>query len=902
MICELGEGLINGIVREDDTVYTTTGTNLPRSNPPRVYLDDILFTEYSSSNVHVEFFNGASDQSICSTLQSATGKWDQLLRYTAYLYVRLKYDPDEFNSEPNITAEIQGQEIYNPVTSTTAYTNNPALCAYDYLTRPSSRGGIGISASRIGSASLSTAIDYCTAKGWTCNMPIRKNQAVADNLESIFANFRGDIIQSNDEFKIKFRDLNYESVVMSLGEDDVIRNEDGFSTLEIVQPDVARRPNAIRATHFSAEKKYKVDDVITSAPDEITSEGDLREQKLEVLGLSEPELVQKMSNYHLERGRLNKSVSFLAGSKAMALEAMDLIEFDHTMPGWTDKVLRVESCPINGDHTVSLALIEEDDTLYDDIYNLTSHDWDDTDLPGPLDAVPSVVDVSHAEEVYYYRNRSFTRWKIDFDAPAAADYPWWDYANIWLKIGSGVWRFMTRCDTNYQVDPVEEGETYSIKIQSVSVFGKKEDFDSCTTVSKTIIGVTSAPSSLSAITAIANGDSVTIYGTPLTDPDIEGYEIRLGSSWDGGIFVSFNKNISLRLNGVRPGTHTFWAAAKNNAGVYSGTPVSATVTVFIPAGYTSADSEVWDFTGGTHDNTEHDTYDAEDALKCSHTSGVLVGTWTSPTYDLLSIDKVRIWGDFRVDFESSDTTWDGVFPLATTGADLITDGAFDNWTADDLDDWSESNCDAAEDESGETGSAAQVTVTADTYGITQVVTVAAETWYMLRGYYKNTAGDTAQIWIIDGTNGGNIPAPPNLDLADSTSSFTAFNYLFETPAGCVSIGIWLSGKTSGDIIWWDTVSLLKIDEANSTTWEDVDPDTDMSWQEIFAATTAAQLRATLRYKELVGDSWTGIDYFELLCAEVEARYVSVVVTITDPTLDSNLYLKELTLSIYDGPT
>jgi len=905
MICELGEGPINGIVREDDTVYTTTGSNLPTSNPPKVYLDDILFTKYNSDNVRIEFFNGASDQSICSTLESATSKWDQLLRYTAYLYVRLKYDPAEFNSEPNITAEIQGQKIYNPVTETTAYTNNPALCAYDYLTRPSSRGGIGISASRVGTASLSTAIDYCTAKGWTCNMPINQNQAVADNLGLIFNNFRGDIIQSGDEFKIKFRDLNYESVVMSLGEGDVIRNNDGFSTLEIVQPDAARRPNAIRATHLSTEKQYKADDVITSDATAITAEGDLREQKLEVLGLSEPELVQKMSNYHLERGRLNKTVSFIAGSKAMALESMDLIEFDHTMPNWTDQVLRVESCPINGDHTVSLSLIEEDDTFYDDTYNLTAHDYDSTDLPGPLDPVPSVVDVSHAEVVYYYRNRSFTRWEIDFDAPAAADYPWWDYAEIWLKIGSGGdWRYMTRCDTNYQVDPVEEGETYYLKIRSISVFGVKEDFDSCTTVSQTIIGVTSAPSSLSAITAIANGDSVSIYGTPITDPDIEGYEIRLGAAWSGGIFVSFNKNISLRLNGVRPGTHTFWAAAKDNAGNYSGTPVSATVTVFVPPGFSELatyGSWAWDFTSGTHDNTEHDTYDAEDAMKCSHTSGVLTGDWTSATYDLNSLEKVRIWGDFRVVFESSDTTWDGVFPLATTGSDLITDGAMDNWTGDDLDDWTESNCDAAEDVSGETGSAAQVTVTSDGFGIYQNITVTAETWYMLRGYYKNTVGDTAQIWINDLTNGGYISAPPNLDLADETASFTAFNYLFKTPASCISIRIWLSGKTNGDIVWFDTVSLLKIDEANSTTWEDVDPDTDMSWQEIFSATTAAQLRATLRYKELVGDPWSEIDYFELLCAEVEARYVSVVVTITDPTLDSNLYLKELNMLAYEGP-
>ena len=756
MICEIGEGEINGIIREDGTVYSTTGTQLPSSNPPLVYLDDTLFTEYGDL-VYIEFFNGASDQSIYSTLETATAgtdtAWDQLLRYTSYLMIRMKYDADKFNSEPEITVKLQGAKIYNPVTTATEYTNNPALCAYDFITRSSQRGGIGISSSRIDSASLSTAIDYCDDKGWTCNMPVDNNQSVADNLDLIFANFRGDIIQSANLLKIRFLDLNYESVVMSLTESDIVRADETFSTIEITQPDTGQRPNAVRATHYSSEKKYKPDDIITSSATAISAEGDLREMAVNLYGLSSPALVQKMSNYHLERNRLNKQITFVGGSRCMALEPLDLIYLTHTMPGWTNKLARVLSCPINGDHTVSLTCIEEATTLYDDTYNLTAHDYDDTDLPGPNDPVQGVINVTHTEEEYFYRKRSFTRWLIDFDAPAATDYPWWDYAEIWMKIGSaGEWRYMTRCDTNYQVDPVEEGETYYIKIRSVSIFGLKEDFDSCTTVSDTIVGATSAPSSLASIVAIANGDSVTIYGTPLTDPDLEGYEIRLGTTWASGIFISFNKNISLRLNGVRPGTHTFWAAAKTNAGVYSATPASATVVVFVPPGYSELatyGSWAWDFSAGTFSNTEQVTYDATDSLKCSHTSDVLTGTWTSPTADLNAVVKVRLWGDFIIGFVSSATTWAGVY--------------------------------------------------------------------------------------------------------------------------------------------------------STNTWAAVDATLAKSWAELFSPSTASQLLATLRYRDDPGDSWQEITFFELLCAEVSARYISVVVTIIDPTLDSNLYLKTLNMLAYEGP-
>ncbi|HOG08854.1 MAG TPA: hypothetical protein PK983_12230, partial [Syntrophales bacterium] len=43
--------------------------------------------------------------------------------------------------------------------------------------------------------------------------------------------------------------------------------------------------------------------------------------------------------------------------------------------------------------------------------------------------------------------------------------------------------------------------------------------------------------------------------------------------------------------------------------------------------------------------------------------------WTSPEYDLGSVKKVRIWGDFLTALESSSGTWAAIFPGTTTWAD-----------------------------------------------------------------------------------------------------------------------------------------------------------------------------------------------------------------------------------------
>ncbi|RLB61888.1 MAG: hypothetical protein DRH08_13235, partial [Deltaproteobacteria bacterium] len=494
---------------------------------------------------------------------------------------------------------------------------------------------------------------------------------------------------------------------------------------------------------------YKIHNYIHTDSADDTDES-YAELKVRCLGLSDLDAVQKMAYYFLERSKLNKTCSFIAGQKAASLDPMDLITLTDGLTGWDVKKFRVMNIGINPDDTVSLECLEEHDAFYDDVYDSTVMDFYDTTLPDPLAEPVAVAAASLTEEVYYYRNRSFTRLLLDFTAPTPEVDPFWDYAEIYMKIGSGDYKYLTKSEGDYIIDPVDEGDTYYLKMKSVNIFGNKGADGNDVVVSKTIVGKTDVPTNLTSMTAAANGDSVSIFADPIADPDIEGYEVRMGDAWDGAIFISFNKNCSLRLNGVRPGTHKFWMSPRDNAGVYSATPVSAEVKVFIPPGYSElADygAEAWDFSAGSHDNTEQDTYDTDDALKCSHTSDVLTGTWSSGTQDLNAIEDVRIWGDFRMFFESSDTTWNGVAPDPTTWNDL--------------------------------------------------------------------------------------------------------------------------GAT-------------------------------LSWTEIFNPSVAGKIEAILYYST-DNSNWDEISFFEVLCAEVTARYIKVDITITDPTLDSNLWLKELNMVAYEGP-
>lgn len=631
---------------------------------PQLFLSDKIYTDYGDS-VYYEFFIGSSTQSVCASLHAAIPEWTDPLKNTAYIYIRLSYDADKFQNVPEITCLIDGLKIYNPATSTTAFSNNPAFCARDFMARTSKRGGMEINALRSSDDLVIGSASYCTTKGWTCDICLLDNNAAVDNLQQILSCFRGDVIYGDVEFKMKYTDLNYEASVMDINEDDIIENG-GASTLTIVQPDIFDTPNAVKIKYVNADKKYQLDDYILSDPAAVLIDGDYREKEIYLRGTVGQATAMKMANYFLERLRANKSITFGMGSRGMALEPFDIIRVSVAAYGWALKMFRVLETHATPEGTVAISAVEEFATFYDDTYNITPRTWHDTLLPSPMDMVFPVTNAAMTEEVYYYRERSYTRLKVTFAPPLPEVYPQWEYADIYVKIGAGDWKFMTKAVSSYNIDPVEEGQEYHCKIVSVSCFGSKQAFDDGMGVSKIVQGPLTGPGDVTSFQGVAAGDSIILYATPLDEPNIAVYELRQGDTWAGGVVVALNETPNFRLTGVKPGTFKFYLAARDNAGLYSANPIDAQVIVFYPPGYVAENSWAWNFNGiGSFVNTEHVTYDGGDALKCSHTGGVLTGTWTSPEYDLGSVKTVRVWSDLLTAFSSPAGTFASIFDTKT---------------------------------------------------------------------------------------------------------------------------------------------------------------------------------------------------------------------------------------------
>ena len=114
-----------------------------------------------NGKVRIKLHLGSPNQTADTFLVNESAHWttEHRLRGIAYMYIRLAFDADVFpNGIPEITATISGKKVYDPHTSTTAWSDNPALCLRDYLT---SSYGIAEATANIDDALVIAAANVC---------------------------------------------------------------------------------------------------------------------------------------------------------------------------------------------------------------------------------------------------------------------------------------------------------------------------------------------------------------------------------------------------------------------------------------------------------------------------------------------------------------------------------------------------------------------------------------------------------------------------------------------------------------------------------------------------------------------------------------------------------------------
>lgn len=111
-----------------------------------------------------QLYDGSQTEACAAMISDSGGLWtsEHKLLGCSYIYIKLTYNEAAFpNGLPIVKAIIKGRRVYDPRTGITAWSDNSALCSYDYMMLPAKDGGMGCSADEVDVNSVITAANYC---------------------------------------------------------------------------------------------------------------------------------------------------------------------------------------------------------------------------------------------------------------------------------------------------------------------------------------------------------------------------------------------------------------------------------------------------------------------------------------------------------------------------------------------------------------------------------------------------------------------------------------------------------------------------------------------------------------------------------------------------------------------
>jgi len=536
------------------------------SGVDQVFLADKLYNEYGG-NVSYWFHSGTANQTVDSNVSTAFPEWNDPLPYTSYIVYKLTYDKNYFQGLPKRLVTLQGRKVYNFRNDITAYSDNPVLCLYDYMT--STRYGLGYASSKFDTTSWTSAANYCDTKGWGFNGVFDSMQPAQNVIDQICMHFRGHLVWYDGKIYLRYSDLNYESSALTIEDKHIFQRPDGEAQISISEPSRFDRPDAIRVTYIDPDKDYVTDQVIIG-----DEQGAIKDLKLS--GCTDRQMACDLGVYNLERSQLNRVITGTFRDDALKLEPHDIVTFNSDALSISDQAMRVQSAIIQEDGLINLSLLYDQLSLYDDDYNFSADSTYTCTLPDPNEAPPNVTNITLTEQTYSYRLRTFTRLRVSFSFPD--EYPWLRHVEVWISFDNSTYEHLFNVTDDFFIDPVEENERYYIKLITVSIWGVKSNG---IIVDQTITGYNDPPDSLDYLTASVNQNNINLWAPRVSDPDVELYEFRLGAAFNSAVHLASLRSPNLSLTGVKPaptGGFTFWCNTLGNNGLYGDTPRSATVS------------------------------------------------------------------------------------------------------------------------------------------------------------------------------------------------------------------------------------------------------------------------------------------------------------------------------------
>jgi len=668
----------------------------------QIYLNDEVVTLDGSGNVtsparyngyvRIKSYSGMTTQAADTDLISETlslpeneGRWTSAhrLRNIAYLYVRFRYNQDVFpNGIPVVSATIKGKRVYNPDTTVTEWSDNPALCLRDYI---SSTYGLEQPDSRIDDTSVITAAAICDElvgadKRYTCNGSFVTSLSPSQIISDILTSMGGLFWYSQGKWRMKA--AKYVTPTVTLDEGD-LRSGISLSTRH------SRRNNfnKVKGTFRGTESDWQTADYPTVTDSAFLTADNNIENVVDVPlpFTSDSVTAQRLANIFLRRNREQLTFSASFGLKAFQVQVGDFVYINNTRFGWSNKAFEVTTWTfglVDGlDLQVQMTLREISEAVFT-LFDASIFENNNTNLPSAFYVEPvglvvtgqvriikeSLTDVIIAN-VTATQPDNVERVEVQFKKTADTK---------WTVIGVGDLG-------DYEAIAVDPSTTYDIRARSYSFLGVKSEWTYRNVFQP--VGSAEPPSNVTGFSANLNGGVINLAWTAVPDLDLSYYLIRHALEESGATFANATtavEKVSRPATSVaiptRPGTYAIRAYDK------LGNPSVLTTSVVVPvAALETFTNNPTDVESPTFPGTKTDCSVTSSQLRITDTSvAPSDATYTFTGYiDTGAVRKVRARVDINVNrFDSGSGLFDGLSGLFDSFPGLFDDFTGGNQNAD----------------------------------------------------------------------------------------------------------------------------------------------------------------------------------------------------------------------------
>ena len=627
-------------------------------------------SDYNPNNkkVEVKFHKGSDDQLSDYDLRTQVSKWttNHRLRGISYIYVQMEYDTDMFpNGIPNISTVVQGKKLYDFRTDTTAFSRNPALCIYDYLT--DTRLGLGVNPDNIDITSFTTMANLCdedvtkvgggTEKRYLCDGIVYSDTAPMQVLDDMLTSCAGVLSYSNGKFILKGGQ--YVAPTLTLTDDDFI------SQISIESKKSRKNLfNTVKGIFTSSETSWQPTDypIVTSSTF-TDADGETIYGNIDLPFTTSSATAQRIAKIALFKNRQQIVVSAQVKMSGFKLQVGDTVNVTNSRLGWTDKVFEIAEWSFNTNDTlgINLIMVETASSVYDWDAEESEFVADNTTLPTVQTVTAPAIVVT--DELRVYSESPITVLKVVCSSSQGTTNEF-EVEALNNNDPDGEYVTLGRSKHNiFELVNAEDGAVYTVRARSINSFNVHSSY---VTADHEVVGKTAPPNDVEDFSSNVIGDVVALNWTPVPDLDLSHYIIRhtpitVSPKFEEGIIVA--RKVAKPANSILlpAKTGTYMIKAIDVLGIESENSAKSVIILnSITRDYNivSSSTESPDFTGAKQD-VEVVTRDGTNYLELIH--AVLFDDGVG-TFD----DDIGLFDDGGQTAFNTEGTYD--FPLFDLGA------------------------------------------------------------------------------------------------------------------------------------------------------------------------------------------------------------------------------------------